>query len=128
MHERLVPPQEEAGGVANTAYAGNGDVARPHDLKYWRRKTKAEDLKNAKVFLQKDVLTAEGIEQFDACKEDILRSIRSVMLIGREHWATVNRLIATRLDEDVYQSVASFIPDNYGELEELNPAELLQNI
>ena len=46
--------------------------------------------------------SAEGIEQFDAWKEDILRSIRSVMLTGREHWAMVNRLITTCLDDDVY--------------------------
>ena len=41
---------------------------------------------------------------------------------------TVNRLIATRLDKDVYQTVTSFIPDNYEELEGLNPVELLQKI
>ena len=73
----------------------------------------AEDLKNAKAFLQRGLLSAEGIEHFDAWKEDILRSVRSVLLTGREHWATVNRLIATRLDEDVYQTVTSFIPENY---------------
>ena len=50
------------------------------------------------------------------------------MLTGREYWVTVNRLIATCLDEDVYQTVASFIPDNYGGLEELNLVELLRNI
>ena len=65
MHERMAPPQEEAGEFTNTAYAGNGDVARQHDPKYWRRKTQAEDLKNAKAFLQKDLLSTEGIEQFD---------------------------------------------------------------
>ena len=92
------------------------------------RKTQAEDLKNARAFLQKDVLTAEGIEQFNTWKEDILRSIRSVMLTGQEHWATVNRLIATRLDKDIYQTVASLIPDNYEELEGLNLAEMLRNI
>ena len=78
--------------------------------------------------MQKDILNAESKEQFDAWKEDILRSIRSVMLTGKEHWVTVIRLIATCLDEDVYQTIDSFIPDNYRGLEELNPAELLRNI
>ena len=83
MQERMALPQEEAGGLANATYTGNGDLARQHDPKYWRRKTQAEDLKNVKAFLQKDLLSAEGIEQFDAWKEDILKSIRSVMLTGR---------------------------------------------
>ena len=50
------------------------------------------------------------------------------MLTGREHWATVNRLIATRMDEDVYQTVTSYILDNYNNMGALNPAELLQQI
>ena len=50
------------------------------------------------------------------------------MLTGQEHWVTVNRLIATCLDNDVYQTITSFIPDNYEELEGLNPVELLWNI
>ena len=52
----------------------------------------------------------------------------SVLLTGRKHWATVNRLIATCLDEDVYQTVTSFIPENYEELGALDPADLLQCI
>ena len=40
----------------------------------------------------------------------------------------VNRLIATRLDENVYQTVASFVPENYDDLGNLDPTVLLQCI
>ena len=48
------------------------------------------------------VASAEGIKHFDSWKEDILQAVRLVLLTGRNHWAMVNRLIATRLDENVY--------------------------
>ena len=53
-----------------------------------------------------------GIEKFDLWKEDILQAMKSVNLTGQEHWTTINRLIATRMSEDVYQTVASFFPNN----------------
>ena len=53
-------------------------------------------------------------------------AVQSVLLTGREHWATVNRLIATHMDEDVYQTIASYIPENYNDMGALNPAVLLQ--
>ena len=36
--------------------------------------------------------------------------------------------ITTRMDEDMYQTVASYILDNYNVMGALNPAELLQHI
>ena len=85
-------------------------------------------MKNAKTFLQQSPLTADGIEQFDTWKEDILPATRSVMLTGCEHWTTINRLIATRMNEDVYQTVASYFPNNNAEIATLNPEVLLQQI
>ena len=80
------------------------------------------------MFLQRGLVRAEGIEHFNAWKEDILRAMQSVLLMGREHWGTVNRLTAMRLDEDIYQTVPSFIPENYNDLRNLNPTNLLQHI
>ena len=54
-----------------------------------------------------------------------LRSVRSVLLTGTEHWVTVNRLIVTHMDEDVYKTVESLIPENHADLGALNPAVLL---
>ena len=50
------------------------------------------------------------------------------MLTGREHWATVNRLIVTRMNEDMYQTVTSYFPDNQNDIGALDPAELLRQI
>ena len=69
-------------------------------------------MKNVKTFLQQGPLTVDGIEQFDTWKEDILRATQSVMLTGWEHWTTINRLIATQMSEDMYQTVDSFFPNN----------------
>ena len=44
----------------------------------------------------------------------------------RKHWATLNRIITTRLNKDVYQIVASFFPDDEVEFEALDPKELLK--
>ena len=53
----------------------------------------AEDMKNAKQFLQLGPLSAVTIEQFDQWRDDILRAARSVNLTEQAHWATINRLI-----------------------------------
>ena len=50
------------------------------------------------------------------------------MLMGCEHWTTINRLIATRMDEDVYQTVASYFPNNNEAMAALDPEVLLQQI
>ena len=78
--------------------------------------------------MQQGPLTADGIEQFDTWKEDILQAMQSVMLRGREHWTTINRLIATRMNEDVYQTVASYFPNNNKAMAALDPEVLLQQI
>ena len=82
-------------------------------------------MKNAKTFLQQGPLMATGIEKFDLCKEDILRATRSVMLTEQEHWTTINRLISTSMDNDVYQMVATFFPPSHEAMAALNPEELL---
>ena len=63
LYERMAPALEggAGGGPANM---GNGDVVRHFDPAYLTRKTQAKDLKNAKVFLQRGLLTAESIEHF----------------------------------------------------------------
>ena len=85
-------------------------------------------MKNAKTFLQQGPLTAAGIEKFDLCKEDILRATLSVMLTEQEHWTIINRLIGTRMDDDVYQTVATFFPNDCEAIAALNPEELLCQI
>ena len=90
--------------------------------------TMAEDLKNAKFFLQQGLLTAETLDNFDLWKEDIVRAVKSVSLTGPEHWATINQLIYNWLDDGNYQTISSFIPNNYDELWVIDPAELLQRI
>ena len=85
-------------------------------------------MKNAKTFLQQGPLTADGIEQFDTWKEDILRAVQSVMLMGREHWTTINRLIVTCMNEDVYQTVATYFPNNNDKMAALDPKVLLRQI
>ena len=87
MFERMAPALEggAGGGAANIVNAGNGEAARQFDPEYWTRRTQAEELKNAKAFLQRGLLSAEGIEHFETWKEDILRSVRSVLLTGRKH-------------------------------------------
>ena len=64
-------------------------------------------MKNAKTFLQQGPLMAAGIEKFDLCKEDILRS---VMLTEQEHWTIINRLIGTHMENNVYQTVPAYQP------------------
>ena len=46
--------------------------ARRYDPNYYAQKMQAEDMKNAKTFLQQGPLTAAGIEKFDLWKKDIL--------------------------------------------------------
>ena len=48
--------------------------------------------------------------------------------MDRDHSGMVNRLIATRLNQDVYQTVATLIPEIYKEQGNLDPTEILQCI
>ena len=50
------------------------------------------------------------------------------MLTEQEHWTTINRLIGTRMDNDVYQTVAAFFPTSREAMVALNPEELLKQI
>ena len=74
----------------------NPEAARPAESQYLARKTQAEDLKNAKLFLQQGLLTAETLNNFDLWKEDTIRALKSVSLAGREHWGTVNDIKSAR--------------------------------
>ena len=78
-----------------------------------------------KLFLQQGLLTADPLDNFDLWKEDIVRAVKSVSLTGPEHWATVNWLIYHRLDDGNYQTISSFLPDDYKELRLNDLAELL---
>ena len=86
----------------------------------------AEDLKNVKLFLQQGMLTTESLDNFDLWKEDIVRAVKSVSINSPKHWATVNSLIYHWLDDGDYQTISSFLPDDYKELRLIDPAELLR--
>ena len=62
----------------------------------------AEDMKNAEAFLQQGPLMAAGIDKFDLWKNDILQATQSVSLTEQEHWATINKVIYIRIDNDIY--------------------------
>ena len=85
-------------------------------------------MKNAKQFLRMGPLLAATIEQFDQWRDDILRAARSVNLTEQAHWATINRLIETRMENNIYQTVRDLIPEEHCELEALNPNDLLDRI
>ena len=50
----------------------------------------ANDMKNAKAFLQYKALLASTLEKFDQWRDDIVKATRSVDLVGQAHWATIN--------------------------------------
>ena len=82
-------------------------------------------MKNAKQFLQMGPLSAATIEQFDQWRDDILRAARSVNLMEQAHWATINRLIETRMENNIYQTVWDLIPEERRKIEALDPNNLL---
>ena len=90
---RKIAPNTFAAAGGGPGEGINPKAVRPADPQYWARKTMAEDLKNAKLFLQQGLLTADTPDNFDLWKEDIVRAVRLVSLTGPEHWATVNWLI-----------------------------------
>ena len=67
--------------------------ARRYDPSNYTRRMQAEDMKNAKAFLQQGPLTVARIEKFDLWKKDILQATQSVNLTEQEHWATINKII-----------------------------------
>ena len=64
----------------------------------------AEDMKNAKLFLQHGPLSAATIEKFDQWRDDIMRAICLVNLTEQAHWATINRLIGMHMENNIYQT------------------------
>ena len=57
-----------------------------------------------------------------------MRAARSVNLTEQAHWATINRLIKTRMDNNIYQTVVDLIPEGRCKIEALDPTELLDQI
>ena len=51
-----------------------------------------------------------------------------MFLSGEKHWATVNRFIAMRLDQDVHATVVNLFPEDKEEFAALDPEILLQQI
>ncbi len=88
----------------------------------------SDDMKNAKTFLHYGPLSASTLETFDQWREDIVRAARSVNLTEPAHWATINRLIETRLEHSIYQTVVDLIPADQKEIETLNPNNLLDRL
>ena len=104
------------------------EPAGQYDQAFCSRKMQAEDMKNAKQFLQQGPLTAAGIENFDQWRADIMRATRSVNLTEPAHWATINRLIETHMDNNIYVTVVDLIQEGRHEIKELDPKELLDQI
>ena len=73
-------------------------------------------------------LSAATIEQFDQWRDDIMRAARSIYLTEQAYWATINRLIETRMDNNIHQAVKDLIPEGQRDLEALNPDDLLDRI
>ena len=85
-------------------------------------------MKNAKTFLQYGPLLAATIEIFDQWREDLMRAACSVNLTEPAHWATINCLIGTHLEHNIYQTVVDLIPEGRHEIEALDPIDLLDQI
>ena len=117
------PRAGQAGGVA-----GPEDRGGRYDQAYLERKMQADDLRNAKSFLQNEVLSATTLDKFKEWKEDIIKATRSVDLYGQAHWSVINRLIRTRMEYSIYQVVADLFPQDPGAMAELNPETLLVQI
>ena len=88
----------------------------------------AEDMKNAKLFLQYKPLSAATLEKFDQWRDDIVKAAGLVNLTGQAHWATINRLIRTRMEHNIYQAVEDLFPEDQVMLAGLDPTTLLDQI
>ena len=94
--ERLGPmagPGLGATGAAGGAAATGMEPAGRYDQAFLARKMQAEDMKNAKQFLQMGPLSAATIEQFDQWRDNITRAACLINLTDQAYWATNNRLI-----------------------------------
>ena len=72
---------EPAGAVGGAARKPAGQ----YDQAFCTRKMQAEDMKNAKLFLQYGPLSAAMIEKFDQWRDDIMRAAHSVNLTEPAH-------------------------------------------
>ena len=79
---------EPAGAAA--AGPDHDDRGGRYNQAYLARKMQADDMKNAKAFLQYEALSASTLEKFDQWKDDIVKATRSVDLVGQAHWSTIN--------------------------------------
>ena len=73
-------------------------------------------------------LLAATIEKFDQWRDDIIRAAHSVNLTEPAHWATINQLIGTCMENNIYQTVVDLIPEGCREIEALDPTKLLDQI
>ena len=108
--------------------AGPGGQGGRYDQAYLERKMQADDLKNAKTLLQREVLSAETLDKFEEWKEDIIKAVQTVDLYGRNHWSVINRLIKTRMDHNIHQVVTDLFPQNPRDLSNLDPETLLTQL
>ena len=78
--------------------------------------------------LRRKPLSTEDIEDIGAWERDLQKAWSMMFLSGEKHWATVNRFIATRLDQDVHTTVVNLFPEDEEEFAALDPEILLQQI
>merc|ERR1712115_431268 len=95
---------EPAGAAGGTGPAAR-EPAGQYDQAFCTRRMQAEDMKNAKLFLQYGPLSAAMIEKFDQWRDDIMRAAHSFNLMELAHWATINRFIGTHMENNIYQTV-----------------------
>ena len=57
-----------------------------------------------------------------------MRAAPLVNLTEQAYWAKINRLIETRMENNIYQMVWDLIPEEQRDLEALNPDDLLDQI
>ena len=97
------------------------ELAGQYSPEFLARRMQADDMKTDKLFLQYGPLSAATIEKFDQWREAIMRAARSVNLTEPIHWATINCLIGTRMEHNIYQTVVDLIPEGCREIEALDP-------
>ena len=118
----------EPAGAAGGAGPAAREPAGQYDQAFCTRRMQAEDMKNAKLFLQYGPLSAATIEKFDQWRDDIMRAAHSVNLTEQAHWATINRFTGTHMENNIYQTVVDLIPEGRHEIEALDPNNLLDKI
>ena len=99
--ETLKPAPASRAGQTGGAAALEDRGGRYYQA-YLERKMQADDLRNAKAFLQNEVLSAATLDKFKEWKEDIIKATLSVDLYGQAHWSIINRLIRNRMEYSIY--------------------------